>query len=66
MPVSIYKPTVCPEVTPELIEAMHTKYLAERDRRIKKEANDQYIPASGKWAKIYEEDPYTPVAPREG
>ena len=38
---------------------------AERDRWIKKEANDQYISASGKWAKIYEEDPYTPVAPRE-
>ncbi|MEZ5742411.1 MAG: NAD(P)/FAD-dependent oxidoreductase [Sphingomonadaceae bacterium] len=55
----------CPTVTPEQIEALHAKYLAERDRRIKKDHNDQYIPTSGKWAKIYEEDPYTPVAPRE-
>lgn len=63
--MSLYKPTVCPEVTPEKIEALHAKYLAERDRRLKKDHNDQYITASGKWADIYEVDPYTPVAPRD-
>ncbi|MCB2079217.1 MAG: NAD(P)/FAD-dependent oxidoreductase [Novosphingobium sp.] len=63
--MSIYNPTDCPTVTPEQIEAMHAKYLRERDRRIKKEANDQYIATSGKWSDIYEKDPYTPVAPRD-
>jgi len=55
----------CPEVTREQIEELHAKYLRERDRRINKNFNDQYIPASGKWKDIYEVDPYTPVAPRE-
>jgi len=63
--MSIYNPTVCPEVTPEQIEAMHAKYLRERDRRIKQDHNDQYIAADGKWAEVYEVDPYTPVAPRD-
>lgn len=58
-------PSDCPPVTPERMAELHAKYLAERDRRIKQDHNDQYIPTSGKWAKIYEEDPYTPVAPRE-
>jgi len=61
----IYEMSNCPTVTPEQIEALHAKYLRERDRRIRKEANDQYIPASGKWAEIYEVDPYTPVERRE-
>ena len=63
--MTVCTPSQCPPVTREQIDALHAKYLRERDRRIKKEANDQYIPASGKWAKIYEQDPYTPVAPRE-
>ena len=63
--MSIYKPTVCPEVTTEQKEALHAKYLAERDRRLKKDHNDQYVPTSGKWKDIYEVDPYTPVAPRD-
>ncbi|MFA7586819.1 MAG: monooxygenase, partial [Novosphingobium sp.] len=60
-----YKPTVCPTVSPEQKEALHAKYLRERDRRIKQDHNDQYIPASGKWKDVYEVDPYTPVAPRD-
>jgi cation diffusion facilitator CzcD-associated flavoprotein CzcO len=62
--MTVCTPTDCPEVTPEHIKAMHEKYLAERDRRIKKNHNDQYIPASGKWKDIYEVDPYTAVAER--
>jgi len=58
-------PTDCPTVTPEHIEDMRAKYLRERDRRINRNHNNQYIPASGKWSKIYEEDPYTPIAPRD-
>jgi cyclohexanone monooxygenase len=61
----VYTPSDCPQVTPEQIEALHAKYLAERDRRINKSHNDQYIPASGRWKDIYEVDPYTPVAPRD-
>ena len=57
--------TEIPEVTPEQKAALHAKYLAERDRRINKNHNDQYIPTSGKWAEIYEIDPYTPVTPRD-
>jgi cyclohexanone monooxygenase len=63
--MSIYHPTQCPPADELDIPALHAKYLAERDRRIRKDANDQYIPASGKFADIYEHDPYTPVTPRE-
>lgn len=55
----------CPEITPERKAELHAKYLRERDRRIKKDHNDQYIPASGRWADLYEKDPYTEVAPRD-
>jgi cation diffusion facilitator CzcD-associated flavoprotein CzcO len=60
----ICKPSNCPPAEEIDIPAMRAKYLQERDRRLKKEHNDQYIPTSGKWAGIYEHDPYTPVAPR--
>ena len=63
--MSIYNLIPCPEVTPERKEELHAKYLRERDRRISKKHNDQYIPASGKWKDIYEVDPYTPVAERD-
>ncbi|MFM5907997.1 MAG: monooxygenase, partial [Novosphingobium sp.] len=63
--MSLYNPTLCPEVTPEQKAALHARYLAERDRRLKRDHNDQYIPASGRWKDIYEVDPYTPVTPRD-
>jgi cation diffusion facilitator CzcD-associated flavoprotein CzcO len=62
--MKLYTATNCPEVSPEEINAMRAKYQRERDRRIKKDHSDQYIPASGKWAEVYEVDPYTPVTPR--
>lgn len=46
------------------IPATRERYAKERARRIRKEANEQYIEATGKWAETYEVDPYTPVAPR--
>ena len=61
----ICQPSDCPTVTRQQIDALHAKYLRERDRRINTKFNDQYIPADGKWKEIYEVDPYTPVAPRE-
>jgi cation diffusion facilitator CzcD-associated flavoprotein CzcO len=63
--MTVYTPTDCPQVTPEQIADLHAKYLAERDKRINKNHNDQYVPADGKWKDIYEIDPYTPVAPRD-
>ena len=63
--MSIYQTLPCPEVSPERKAELHAKYLRERDRRVKKDFNDQYVPTSGKWKDIYEVDPYTPVAPRD-
>ena len=63
--MTVYTPTDCPQVTPEQIADLHAKYLAERDKRINRNHNDQYVPADGKWKDIYEIDPYTPVAPRD-
>lgn len=61
----LYNPTQCPPADTIDIPAVRAKYAAERDRRLRKEANDQYVAASGKYAEIYEHDPYTPVAERE-
>lgn len=63
--MTVCQPSDCPPAETIDIPAMRAKYLRERDRRISKQHNDQYIPASGKWKDIYEVDPYTPVEPRE-
>jgi len=63
--MSLYKPTVCPPADTIDIPAVREKYRHERDRRLKRAANDQYVAASGKYADIYERDPYNPVIPRE-
>lgn len=57
--------TKCPPAAEIDIPAMREKYREQRDRRIKKDHNDQYIAASGKWAEIYEVDPYNLVVPRD-
>lgn len=59
-----YNTTQCPPADAIDISALRAKYAAERDRRINRKHNDQYIAADGKWAEIYEIDPYTPVAER--
>jgi cyclohexanone monooxygenase len=58
------EPTRLP--TPELfdIPALREKYRQERDKRIRKEGNEQYIESRGEFATAYEVDPYTPVSPR--
>lgn len=58
------EPTSVPPADEIDIPAMRAKYRVERDKRIKTEHNDQYIAADGKWASIYEVDPYMAVAPR--
>ncbi|MEG3143617.1 NAD(P)/FAD-dependent oxidoreductase [Sphingomonas sp. RT2P30] len=57
-------PSDCPPVSAERIAELHAKYLRERDRRIKTNHNDQYVETSGRWAGIYEHDPYNAVTPR--
>jgi len=59
-----YQETNCPPASALNIPAIRARYLKERDRRIRKEGNEQYIQASGKWAESYEVDPYTRVMPR--
>jgi cation diffusion facilitator CzcD-associated flavoprotein CzcO len=41
----------------------HDKYLAERDKRLRPDGNDQYIELTGEYAQ-YLHDPYVEVAPR--
>ena len=43
---------------------LRAKYLAERDKRLRSDGNDQYVELTGDFAK-YLEDPHTPVTPRE-
>ncbi len=44
--------------------AVHQKYLAERDKRLRSDGNDQYIEPTGQHAR-YLEDPYVAPTPRE-
>ncbi|MFE7741263.1 flavin-containing monooxygenase [Nocardia sp. NPDC057455] len=56
------KPTVTPDVDRD---ALRVKYLAERDKRLRPEGQKQYLLTEGEFADYYEEDPYTPVEPRD-
>ncbi len=58
------EPTNVPPAAEIDIPAMREKYRQERDKRIRKEGNEQYIESRGEWASAYEVDPYTPVTPR--
>jgi cation diffusion facilitator CzcD-associated flavoprotein CzcO len=44
-------------------DAMHAKYRAERDKRLRRDGNDQYINVVDRFAH-YLDDPYVPVADR--
>ena len=45
-------------------EALRAKYLAERDKRLRPDGNDQYIEIKGQLSHFIE-DPYTPFVERE-
>ncbi len=47
------------------IDALKAKYQQERDRRMKKEGQEQYVKPVDDFAYTYEGDPYTPVTNRE-
>lgn len=55
------EPTQTPEVDRE---ALRLKYLAERDKRLRPEGQQQYIEADDEFAEFYEADPHMPVTPR--
>src|SRR6201991_2846255 len=44
-------------------QAIRRKYLAERDKRLRPDGNDQYVRLAGRFAH-YLDDPYMPVTPR--
>lgn len=44
--------------------AIHARYRAERDKRLRQDGNEQYVEPVGAFAH-YLEDPYVPVTPRE-
>jgi cation diffusion facilitator CzcD-associated flavoprotein CzcO len=46
------------------LDAIHEKYLAERDKRLRADGNDQYVEVKGQFAH-YVDDPYVEVVARE-
>src|SRR6478735_1033236 len=54
-----------PTQTPEIdLGALRTKYLAERDKRLRPDGQQQYLVTEGEFEEFYEGDPYLPVVPR--
>ncbi len=58
------EPTDLPPADSIDIAAVRERYRHERDRRVRREGNEQYIQSAGRFADAYEVDPYMPVAPR--
>ncbi|MBO0855782.1 MAG: NAD(P)/FAD-dependent oxidoreductase [Nocardia sp.] len=55
-------PTQTPDVDRD---ALRQKYLAERDKRLRPEGQQQYLEAEDEFADFYESDPHLPVIPRD-
>ena len=55
-----------PTVTPDDLDmvALREKYRRERDRRIRRDGQYQYLRTKDEFAESYEADPYMPVLPR--
>lgn len=55
-----------PTQTPEIDHAaLRARYLAERDKRLRPEGQQQYVVTEDGFTDFFEGDPYTPVTPRE-
>lgn len=55
-----------PTQTPEIDHAaLRARYLAERDKRLRPEGQQQYLVTEEGFTDFFEGDPYTPVTPRE-
>ena len=49
---------------PRDLDAVHARYAAERDKRLRPDGNDQYLEPTGRYAHFLE-DPYAEPEPRE-
>jgi cyclohexanone monooxygenase len=47
------------------LDALKAKYREERDRRLRKDNEDQYLVVDGDYAAFFEQDPYSPPIERE-
>src|SRR5690349_16783060 len=47
------------------IPQLQAKYYRERDKRLRKDGQEQYIRPTGEFSEVYEADPYTPFTPRD-
>jgi cyclohexanone monooxygenase len=47
------------------IPELRAKYYRERDKRLRKDGQEQYIRPTGEFSEVYEADPYTPFAARD-
>ncbi len=54
-----------PSVEEVDIPALKKKYRQERDRRIRKDGQEQYVQPANDFTHTYEADPYTPISERE-
>lgn len=62
--MTICKPTDLPPANEVDIPALKAKYRQERDKRLRKDAGEQYVRPTGAFAAMHEHDPHMPVAPR--
>ena len=60
-----HAPTELPAADEIDIPALKERYRQERDRRIRKDGQNQYVKPVDDFADVYEADPYTPVVPRQ-
>jgi len=59
------RPTNVPPIEEIDIPTMREKYRQERDRRVRKEGQKQYVQPVDDFAHEYEGDPHMPIEPRE-
>ena len=59
------QPTQTPPADAIDIEGLRTKYAQEKNRRLRKEGQAQYVKVSGDIAPDFAVDPHRPVAPRD-
>jgi cation diffusion facilitator CzcD-associated flavoprotein CzcO len=57
--------TIVPSPEDVDVAALRARYLQERDKRVMREATNQYVRATGKFEDVYAADPHTPFMPRE-
>src|SRR3546814_13826779 len=58
------EPTQTPPADAIDIPALRERYRRERDQRIRREGQDQYVKTQDDFASSYEADPHMPVQPR--